>query len=223
MFARIRSAPGVSVLGELLMLVVGINIALWFEGKFDDFSDAETEQQYLQGLRDDLQTDLERLELSIRFNEAKATRLASMLPELPGLAEAPPETLSQAMFEPSSYDFFSPADFTYRSMQESGDFRLLSDEATKQGLLRLARRYREIDQVQQNFLQALDDGYIPLMMESFDMVNGKLADPDLVDKLGFRNFFAFAIQDTQQRTTYMTDAREQAAALLELIASQVRE
>ncbi len=223
MLARIRSTSGVKVLGELLMLVVGINIALWFEGKFEDFSDAETEQEYLQGLQNDLQTDLERLDSSIGFNEAKSTRLLSILPELTALAEAPPEALTETMFEPSGYDFFSPADFTYRSMQESGDFRLLSDEATKQGLLRLARRYRELDQIQRNFLQALDDGYIPLMMTSFDLANGKLADPELVDNLAFRNFFAYAIQDTQQRTLYMTDARKQAAALLELIESQVRE
>ena len=47
MFARMRSSRGANVLGELLMLVVGINIALWFEGQFEDFRDAETEQLYL--------------------------------------------------------------------------------------------------------------------------------------------------------------------------------
>jgi hypothetical protein len=223
MFARIRSAPGATVLGEVLMLVVGINIALWFEGKFEDFSDAETEQQYLRGLRDDLETDLDRLEGVIEFNETKSARLSSLLPQLAGLGDAPADELLQAMFEPSSYDFFSPADFTFRSMQESGDFRLLSDEATKQGLLKLARRYRELDQIQQNFLQALDDGYIPLMMAGFDMVNARLGDPALVDNLAFRNFFAYALQDTQQRTLYMADARKQAEALLKLVASQVRE
>ncbi len=57
MFARIRSSRGAGVIGELLMLVVGINIALWFEGKFEDFNDAENEQQYLQGLYDDLEVD----------------------------------------------------------------------------------------------------------------------------------------------------------------------
>lgn len=38
-------------------------------------------------------------------------------------------------------------------MQESGDFRLLSGPAIKEGLLRLARQYRLIDTLQANFIQ----------------------------------------------------------------------
>ena len=70
-----RSSRGANVLGELLMLVVGINIALWFEGKFEDFRDAETEQLYLQGLHDDLTKDLDSLERRITGNKGKIERL----------------------------------------------------------------------------------------------------------------------------------------------------
>jgi hypothetical protein len=69
------------------------------------------------------------------------------------LAEAPAEQQAASMFDPSSYSFFEPSDFTYRSMQESGDFRLLSGPAIKEGLLRLARQYRLIDTLQANFIQ----------------------------------------------------------------------
>jgi hypothetical protein len=220
MFARIRSSRVGGVIGELLMLVVGINIALWFEGKFEDFSDAETEQQYLQGLSDDLQVDLEKLQSSIAFNEAKVERLSTLLTTLTELAGASGEEIAGAVFEPSGYDFFEPSDFTYRSMQESGDFRLLSDDATKKGLLKLARRYRAIDLLQENFIQALDDGYIPLIMGNFDIAGMRLDDPALLSDLKFKNFFAFAIQDTQQRVLYAKDALEQARALLERIETQ---
>jgi hypothetical protein len=222
MFARIRSSRGAGVIGELLMLVVGINIALWFEGKFEDFSDAENEQQYLQGLYNDLEVDLEKLEASIAFNEKKVERLSQLLPRLPDLADASGEDIAGALFEPSGYDFFEPSDFTYRSMQESGDFRLLSDDATKKGLLKLARRYREIELLQTNFIQALDDSYIPLVMQSFDIAGMRLADPALLNDLVFKNFFAFAIQDTQQRVLNAEDARKQARALLDLIGTQIR-
>jgi len=221
MFSGIRSSRGAGVIGELLMLVIGINIALWFEGKFDDIKDAETEHQYLRGLRDDLTVDAERLERVIAYNQSKIEKLTELLPRLPTLAEAPAEVVTGAMFEPSGYDFFQPSDFTYRSMQESGDFRLLSDDATKKALLKLARRYREIDMLQQNFMQGLDDAYIPLMMQNFDIAQMRLADPALLDNLTFRNFFVFAIQETEQRTKLCADARDQARALLELIEPQI--
>ncbi len=221
MFARVRSSRGAGVLGELLMLVVGINIALWFEGKFEDIQDADTEQQYLRGLRDDLTVDLDRLERLIKFNQKKIDKLSQILPQLPGLAEAPPEELGDAMFAPSGYDFFQPSDFTYRSMQESGDFRLLSDDDLKKALLKLARRYREIDLLQQNFIQALDDGYIPLIMQNFDILQMRLADPAILDNLMFRNFFAYAIQDTGQRMKQFENARDQARELIERIEAQI--
>jgi hypothetical protein len=221
MFARVRSSRGAGVLGELLMLVVGINIALWFEGKFEDIQDADTEQQYLRGLRDDLTVDLDRLERLIKFNQKKIDKLSQILPQLPGLAEAPPEELGDAMFAPSGYDFFQPSDFTYRSMQESGDFRLLSDDDIKKALLKLARRYREIDLLQQNFIQALDDGYIPLIMQNFDILQMRLADPTMLDSLMFRNFFAYAIQDTGQRMKQFENARDQARELIERIEAQI--
>jgi hypothetical protein len=221
MFARVRSSRGAGVLGELLMLVVGINIALWFEGKFEDIQDADTEQQYLRGLRDDLTVDLDRLERLIKFNQKKIDKLSQILRQLPGLAEAPPEELGDAMFAPSGYDFFQPSDFTYRSMQESGDFRLLSDDDLKKALLKLARRYREIDLLQQNFIQALDDGYIPLIMQNFDILQMRLADPTMLDSLMFRNFFAYAIQDTGQRMEQFENARDQARELIERIEAQI--
>ena len=51
MFARIRGSKAGNFLVDLLMLVLGINIALWFEGRFQDFQEAKAEAGYLEGLR----------------------------------------------------------------------------------------------------------------------------------------------------------------------------
>ena len=151
MFARLNTSHNRNFLLEILMIVVGINIALWFEGWFDDLKDAETEQQYLAGLRDDLLADQKVLDAVISDNASKLERLEAIIPTLAGLGEASPEEQAQAIFTSSSYYFFEPSDFTYRSMQESGDFRLLSDADTKKRLLKLVRQYRLIDSLEDNF------------------------------------------------------------------------
>lgn len=217
MFARLKAGRGTNLVAEILMIVVGINIALWFEGWFEDLEDAETERQYLQGLREDLLVDIDSLDRIVEQNRAKLDALATLVPQLPTLADASPEEQAQAMFEPSGYAFFQPSDFTYRSMQESGDFRLLSSDEIKTGLLRLNRRYRDIDMLQQNFLQALDDEYVPLMMRSFDIAEQRIIDPSLVEQVIFRNFFAYAQQDTRVRLHVSEDARELAAGLVDAI------
>jgi hypothetical protein len=223
MFARLKTSRGGGLILELIMLVVGINTALWFEGKFEDMQDARTEIQYLEGLRDDLQLDVAGLDRQIDHNTAKLEALQRITQTLGELAAAPPEEQAAALFEPSGYDFFQPSDFTYRSMQESGDFRLLSDPEIKKGILRLARQYRTIELLQQNFMQALDDQYIPLLMRGFDIAEMRISDPSLVDNQIFRNFFMFALQDTSGRLAACRSAREQAASLLERIETLLAE
>ena len=222
MFARLNSSKNRNFLLEILMIVIGINIALWFEGWFDDLKDAETEQQYLLGLRDDLASDLKLLDGVIESNSAKLERLSEIVPNLASLADATAEDQANAISAPSSYYFFQPSDFTYRSMQESGDFRLLSDSETKKNLLRLARWYRHIDTLQNNFLQAMDDEYIPLMMASFDLIEARVTDPTMLENQVFKNFFAYTYQDIEARVKVYSMARDDAQALLESIGSQIR-
>lgn len=210
-----------SLVVEVLMIVVGINVALWFEGWFEDLRDAETEAEYLVDLRDDLLTDIKSLDFVIEAAEAKSRAAADVVKLLPELAGLPPEEQAQAIYVPASYQFFEPSDFTYRSMQESGDFRLLSDTDIKKGILRLDRRYKEIAAIQKNFLQALDDGYIPIMMSSFDLVTMSVSDPSMFDDQVFRNFFIYTKQDTDAMLGLYRITRSRSEELVRLIEEEL--
>jgi hypothetical protein len=223
MFARIGSGKGRNVLVELVLIVLGISIALWFEGLAEDMHEDEMARQYMSGLSDDLKTDIHALELMIRNNQDRIAKIESTLALLPDLANASREAQAEAIFVPASYHFFQPANFTYISMQESGHFRLLSDPEIKRDLLKLMQRYQFIDELQKNFIQALDDGYIPLMMGGYDILNGRLTDTSLPQSTFFRNFFAFALEDTSQRLGALKEARAQASALLESINTEILE
>ncbi len=222
MFARrIDPKRASSVVAEILLIIVGINVALWFEGIFQDLRDARTERQYLQGLSEDLLTDLSQLDIVIKSNRAKLENVGNALPMLKELADAPPERQAAIIFQPSSYLFFQPSDFTYQSMQESGDFQLLSNAKIKSDILRLVRRYRHIDNLQTNFLNALDTEYIPLIMNGFDLIDETVTDPSMVQDQLFVNFFAYTYQDTDALIDAYVDAQSMASVLLDDIRSQL--
>ena len=190
---------------EILMIVVGINVAIASDnGANQGICSAEMQ------LTSDVERSIAELDRVITHNSAKAERLKALVPQLALLADEPAERQAQAIFEPSSYSFFSPSDETYQSMLESGDFRLISDRSIKKGLLGLSRRWQEIDTLQVNYLQALDDEYIPLMMKGFDLVQMRVADPTLLSDQTFRNFFPYALQDTERLVWVYESAREQA-------------
>ncbi len=223
MFARLRSSRSANFLVEIFMIVIGISIALWFEGLYEESQERDTEQQYLQGLADDLRTDISELDGLISDNQAHLDQLRAFIPELSALAGATPRKQADTIFAPSSYWFFEPSKVTYLSLRESGDFRLLSDPGVKESLLQLMRQYDLIDTLQGNFLQALDDGYIPLMMNKFDMIDQRISDPVLLEETLFRNFFVYAVQDTNVRVHTLKEAREAAGALLGMIESSIKE
>lgn len=222
MFAKLGAKRSGNLFVELLMIVVGINIALWFEGWFEELQEAETEQLYLEGLRDDLAVDIKSLENVILNADKKIQNVGSWISMLDELPDAPAEQQAAAMFEPSGYLFFTPNDFTYRSMQESGDFRLLSDSDTKQEVLKLAQTYKHIGVLETNFLQAMDDGYIPMMMNGFDILEMRILDPSTFASPMFRNFMAFTHQDTSGRLEAYRQALVSAQVLHEMIDGQIK-
>ena len=223
MFRLNRDRRGANLLLEILMIVVDINIALWFESWFQDLQDAEIEQQYLADLRDDLLTDIGKLDRVIEAAEAKSKQTAQIIEWMPTLADLPPEQQAQAIYTPPNYQFFEPSDFTFRSMQESGDFRLLRNAEIKKSILRLDRRHKDIAMIQTNFLQAMDDGYIPLMMNRFDIATMTVTDPGLLEDQLFRNFFVYTKQDTDTMVALYSAARSQSRDLVELIEKDLAE
>jgi len=210
-----------NLLLEILMIVIGINVALWFEGWFQELQDAETGRQYMADLRDDLLTDIGNLERVIEYGETKSQQVARFIERMPTLAELSPEEQAQAIYTPPSYQFFTPSDFTYRSMQESGDFRLLRNADIKKGILKLDRRHKDIASLQKNYLQALDDGYIPLMMYGYDIATMRVTDPTLLEDQMFRNFFVYTKQDTDNMVALYELARAESEELVRLIETEL--
>ena len=223
MFRLNRDRRGANLVLEILMIVVGINVALWFESWFQDLQDAEIEGEYLADLRDDLLTDIGNLDRVIESGEAKSQRSAQIIELMPNISDLPPEQQAQAIYTPPNYQFFEPSDFTYRSMQESGDFRLLRNARIKKSILKLDRRHKDIATIQKNFLQAMDDGYIPLMMNRFDIATMTVTDPALLEDQLFRNFFVYTKQDTDAMVALYQAARSQSRELVELIEKDLAE
>ena len=221
MFKPSTTGRGSNLVLEILMIVVGINVALWFEGWFQDLEDRDTEERYLVDLRADLVTDIDSLDQMVEWAEQKSKTAADIIERMPRLQELPPEELARVIGFPSSYQRFVPSDFTYRSMQESGDFRLLENDAIKKGILRLDRRHKDIAELQKNYLQALDDGYIPLMMNSFDLSTYRLTDAGLLEDQLFRNFYAYVGNDTRTMAMLYRAARTESEKLIELIDEQL--
>ncbi|WP_445383655.1 DUF6090 family protein [Robiginitalea sp. IMCC43444] len=195
-------------IGEILLVVVGILLALqintWNEGRISKID----EQKYLKRLKQDLLRDVERLE-EIRSNYE--TRLFTGLSLLDSLGKNNgsiirkwdyfkpavknyqlnhfPDTLSMGrkFFRVLAIDHFSPTDITFQELLSTGKINILTDDSLKTALqyhypyLKETDRFQSVIvmEVQKNYRAAMFNNHISSYSnDQLEDIKKKLVSPD---------------------------------------------
>jgi hypothetical protein len=98
---------------------------------------------------------------------------------------------------------------------------LIKSEQTKRELLRLLRLYESIDEMQINFLQALDDNYFPMLLTKVDMLAFEVTDPTFFYGIEIRNYSYYTLNETNQHIRMYKLAQKQASKVMELIQTEL--
>lgn len=215
---------------DLLLLVLGIYLALWMENTVQSWNEDDKQRDYMHRLSLDLASDEKKIEALLPRLDLKITKLQD------GIAFLQSSDLDITQLDVieyvigianavNNYYFFTPQDFTFLSMRESGDFGLLIDDDIKTQLLKLNSRYQIIELLQKNYMQGLDDEFIPMWVRNADMISNTLVQPEIITTPIFKNMVAFAWNETNQRKiqlhTTLNDVK-QLRRKLELASHQVK-
>ncbi len=193
---------------ELAILAFGIYLALWMENEVQTWKDHRKESEYISLIAADLRTDQKELAIILSRIEQKLQTLETHLLAFsdpryttdPEFAVATALSGSDAV---NNYHFFSPQDFTLLSLRESGDFKLIRNQEIKSQLLAVHKSYDILNRLQQNYLQGLDEEFIPLWIRSVDVMNSTLQDPQMPHLVLFKNMMVFAMSETTQRKQFI--------------------
>ncbi|MDM7860377.1 hypothetical protein QTP81_07195 [Alteromonas sp. ASW11-36] len=207
---------------DLVLLVLGIYLALWTENKVEQWNNHQKQLDYLYQLEQDLLVDQTHIKELIGALEAKEQALRDaiqfFIQQDSSLATRDAEEMAvQTAGVVNNYHFFTPQDFTFISMRESGDFKLITNEQVKRDLLKLNRRYALQKTLQQNYLQGLDDEFIPMWVRHADMIENKLIDPSILTQPIFKNMLGFAWNETAVRLRNLHSAQQEIAEMIEAL------
>lgn len=123
-------------LGELILIVAGVLIALaataWWEGR----KDRERERVWLRQLRSDVRVNEQRIDRAIENNRAWVAQLAHFRGAVAafGLREgspSPPGDSLRTWSNGFSFDDLEPLTGTYTALIQSGDLQLLHDDSLR--------------------------------------------------------------------------------------------
>lgn len=186
------------VIGELVLIIVGVTVALWLENELENLKDRNIEKDYIESFDVDWHADIKELEQVIAFNKSLKSSTETLFSRIQSNTISD-EDLPSELFIIMNYRYFTPQDFTLQSLKESGEFRLIQDREIRRKILRLQRQYRFINEAQDNYQHALDNYIVPLINENIDLAHGRLITVNFKNDHRLSNLVMYTINDVESR------------------------
>lgn len=129
--------------GEILIVIVGISIAFSLNKCSENNKNQEQKAQYLTSLKQDIAEDKEQLENNIIEINRKVDLSTELLPLLN--TNNPEKNIKlRGVYQLAQLTNFTPKDFTYQALVNSGDLKLLDDLELKKSIERHYANYKMI-------------------------------------------------------------------------------
>ncbi len=137
-------------IGEILLVVVGILIALQVNNWNEERKQRQVELKYFYNLKNDLHTDIERLDIMIALSGTKVTAAKSVKRKIDRDSIGSLFDFSNDMMTLIFVDEFRPNQNTYEEMKSSGNFSSIQNDSLKLRLINLKESYTEIGAAQEH-------------------------------------------------------------------------
>ena len=129
-------------IGEILLVVIGILIALQINNSNDQKKDKERETKYLTNIKIDLKKDIESLDYNINFRKEKYKGTNKIIEQING---AQINNFTETTFNVVNtlyQERFQPSNVTYNDLVSSGNMNLISNDSIKIDLFELSLLYQ---------------------------------------------------------------------------------
>ncbi len=129
-------------LGEIVLVVIGILIALAANNWSIEQAERLQESKYLKNIKLDLEKDLSNLEYNLNFRREKLAGTKKLISQINGTPVDDLTELSRNIFNTLNEERFTPNNSTYMELASSGNLNLISVDSIKILLLELEELYK---------------------------------------------------------------------------------
>jgi len=122
-------------IGEIVLVVIGIMIALQINNWNEDRSERKEEKEYISSLIEDLTTDTDRYTFLIDHFALKEARIDVILDSYLSLSEGYDHELYSSLHEVINYPDFIYTDKTMKQLMNAGGMRLIRDKEVASAII----------------------------------------------------------------------------------------
>lgn len=207
---------------EFILVIVGISIAFWLSELAEEKKKDKLEIQYLKDILEDLQADVELIDYLTLLNQSKTTELERGVRMFQkNRASINPDSIPQYTRIMGNLNLFSPNNFTYITLKQSGDFKIIKNHDIRKRLVQLYSSYESIEFEQVNLTQALDDHFYSEYFNNYDMINDRIVNRQFMTSSYISNFIAFSLSQTNSVLVFFERSKTIAEQTIQLIEQEL--
>lgn len=193
-----KTATWKYTLREIVIVIIGISIAFSMNKCADNLQDNKLRNQYLVNLKSDVTSDKIQLEKNIEAINKKLKICARLIPSLnTNTKHGMP--LMNDVFSILQYEIFSPKNITYKTLVNSGDFKLIDDFKLKTTIQGHYTNYENMDDAYIRHISLIKDYLGDYMINNADydqLMEGKTP---FLDEIKLKNIVRALTTTYQQK------------------------
>lgn len=158
-------------IGEIVLVVIGILIALSINNNNEDKKARKQELKYLKNLQIDIQSELKNNDTIIAFRDNKAKISANMLDFKKLETTEDLLAFEQAIQIVFWWTTFIPTNNTYKELLSSGNLNYIKNDSIKNYLMELDKIYVKIDNLEHHMRREYEEYLYDVSIINSDMLN----------------------------------------------------
>lgn len=204
-------------IGEIVIVVVGILLALYLNNWNQKRSDKKLEIQYYQSMKNQLIEDLEIIIGEMNYNQTYLDQL-SYAENLIFLNDRRNlDTLGKIAINMVKYSDFRRKSSIYQTLVTSGEIIIIKNSRIIEKLQNLEETYTYINRLEENHSTIILSQIIPDIRERIQFNPVKVVNPEDIFNYQFQNSFDILIYIMMEKSGIYARAKDEIQSLIDLI------
>ncbi|OIQ36857.1 MAG: hypothetical protein BM563_09850 [Bacteroidetes bacterium MedPE-SWsnd-G1] len=206
-------------IGEIILVVIGILIALNINNRNDEISKRQDEQNFYSNTKQQLLDDASNIKSQIEYNSryTKQFKYAIELIEINDRAKK--DSLGKIAVNLTNYSDFDRQGNIYETMVNSGDIKLLKNNEIIERLRQLEETYiyaNRMETIHFDVVMTL----VPEVMQSIRLYSNQVENENYLFGFKFQNLFVISLRIMDEKDDVYNRALDEIASIIGLIDNE---
>ena len=209
-------------IGEITLVVIGILIALSINNKNDEMSKRNAEKNFYRNTQQQLLDDAENVKGQIAYNSIYTEQFKYAIEIIELNERNLTDSLGSIAVNLTNYSDFDRQGNIYETMVNSGDIKLLQNDAIIERLRRLEETYiyaNRIESIHYELVLAI----VPNVMESVRLNTNKVENVEYLFGFKFQNLFVISLRIMNEKEEVYQRALYEIQEIIDLIEAELKD